>query len=142
MAALRAQAARLHRRTYLPFAFCDKVCDQAPPVCMYRHAVADVIATGQYAAAWSQADAADAAETDDQRHRTWKASLDAAYAVIQFPAEGASADGAGWSEEQRAAAASAAGRVAGCYAQQMLARDPSVSPATARFVMEKLWKPA
>lgn len=46
LAALRQTTHRLHARAFEPYPACGAVCEQDPPVCLYRSAVADLVAGG------------------------------------------------------------------------------------------------
>jgi hypothetical protein len=131
----RRVALDLHARTFPPFQACDVVCRQQPPVCLYRHAVADYIASGEQAEAWRRADVADAVSGPDRQQRSWEVALDAAYALIEFPEED-------WPEALRRRVSDAARRVALCFSQQMLDRDTLKSPRTTRRITRKLLREA
>jgi hypothetical protein len=131
----RQFALALHARSHPPYQACEQVCQQRPPVCLYRHAVAEYIAMGDQSEAWRRADVGDAVSGDGDRSRTWEVGLDAAYALIEFPEED-------WSEERRRHVSDAARRVALCFSQQMLDRDPAKSPRTVRRITDKLLKEA
>lgn len=127
-----ARARRLHRRHYPPYPACDSVCAQAePPLCLYRHTVADVVAGRRYEDAWIAADASDSARDDLRRVDTWDVCQDAAYEVIEFPEDGQS-------DDVRVANAAAARRTALCFAQQMVADDPHEVPERARRIVDRI----
>jgi hypothetical protein len=83
--------------------------------------VADVIASGLYAASWKTADGRDAATPGSGAAQVWEVCQDAAYEVIEFPE-------AGHPEQLRESVAAAAKRVCLCFEQQMLAQDAHKSP--------------
>jgi hypothetical protein len=132
---LRATAVRLHARSYEPYPACAAVCDQDPPLCLYRSVTADLIASGRYDNAWYEADEADAGSEDKRRRETWELCRDAAYELIDLPDE----DDEPEAQERLAAAAR---RVALCYGQQMLARDRRKVPRTAQRALERVLREA
>jgi hypothetical protein len=131
VAALRATAERLHRRQFEPYPACHLVCTQDPPLCLYRSAVADLVAGGRYRTAWREADVADAGAADGRRQRTWDVCQDAAYELVEFPDAEIPA-------EFNTAVDAAARRVCLCYEQQMLANDRTKVPRTARRILARV----
>lgn len=127
----RASARALYTRTFAPYARCDEVCHQQPPLCLYRPAVADYVASGEQTTAWHRADVADAVAGHRRREESWEVALDAAYALMEFPEDH-------WDEPLRRQVSDAARRVALCFAQQMLDRDVKKSPRTVRRIIDKL----
>ncbi|ORA61321.1 ATP-binding protein [Mycobacteroides franklinii] len=124
-------AHRLAARSLDPYPLCGKVCDQVPPQCLYRAAVADVVASGRYEDAWYAADETDARSEDGAREETWQVCQDAAYEITEFPDEGAPADVA-----QHIVAN--AKRVCMCFAQQMLVADTRKSIRTSRRILDRI----
>ena len=129
--AFQEVARRLHRRAFDPYPVCGHVCGQDPPLCLYRSAVADVVASGRYQPSWRAADSADAGSEDGRRRQTWEVCLDAAYELIEFPEEGAP-------DELREQVVASAKRVCLCFQQQMLADDERKTPRTARRVLARV----
>lgn len=129
--AFQAVARRLHARTFAPYPVCDHVCAQDPPLCLYRSAVADVVASRRYQPSWRGADIADVESAADRRKETWQVCQDAAYEITEFPEEGAP-------PEVNAHIIAAAKRVCLCFEQQMLAADTRKSPRTARRILAKV----
>jgi hypothetical protein len=121
---------RLHMREYAPYPVCNCVCDQNPPLCLYRAAVADVVASGRYHASWRAADVSDAASRKSRRD-TWEVCQDAAYEIIEFPENSLPT-------ELNHRITSAAKRVCMCFEQQMLADDARKSPRTARNILARV----
>ena len=116
---------QLHARTYDPYPGCSSVCTQQPPVCLYRHAAADLVAAGRFADAWNSADSSDIERGDGRRSTTYDVCLDAGYDLV------ASQDAAG--------EVSAAQRRAGlCFAQQILFANEARSPSTSRKIVDQL----
>jgi hypothetical protein len=112
------------------------VCNQAePPLCLYRHAAADLVARRRYEPSWRQADRADAASREGRRDHTWDVCQDAAYELIEFPE-------ADWPQEARMQVGAAARRTALCFAQQMLAEDPGKVPRTSRRILARVMQKA
>lgn len=129
--AFRATARRLHARTFNPYPACEHVCTQDPPACLYRSAVADVVASGRYRKSWRAADDADAVSADGRRRQTWEVCQDAAYELAEFPEPDAP-------EELRLQVVSAAKRVCLCFEQQMLADDDRKAPRTTRRILARV----
>jgi hypothetical protein len=129
--AFQVEAQRLHQRAYSPYAYCDRICDQRPPLCLYRWAAADLVATGRYRAAWQHAEAGDLAVEGDRRTRTWDTCQDGGYELIEFPEDD-------WPDERRVTVSTAARRACLCFAQQMLVDDTRKIPRTARRVMIRI----
>jgi hypothetical protein len=127
----RVYARRLYARTFPPYPACDRICDQDPPVCLYRHAVADLVATRRFQRFWLDADTADLTAGDGSRGETWRVCRSASYELIEHPEEN-------WPAERRSAASAAANRVGLCFAQQMLADDTRKLPRSARIIIESV----
>ncbi len=117
----RDVALRLHARAFSPYPACDLVCTQSPRVCLYRSAVADLVAEGRYRTAWRTAEKDDARSADRRATRTWEICQDAAYEITEFPE-------ADLPIELRKPVSAAAKRVCLCFQQQMLAEDTTKSP--------------
>jgi hypothetical protein len=130
-AAFQTTARALHVREFPPYPVCDHVCTQDPPLCLYRAAVADLVAAGRYQQSWRGADAADATSPDNRRQQTWEVCQDAAYEIIEFPEPGASAE----LNDQIIATAR---RVCLCFEQQMLVDDSRKVPRTARRILARV----
>jgi hypothetical protein len=128
-------ARQLHARPFPPFAACEQVCRQDPPVCLYRHAVADLIQTGALDMDWYAADAQDTNSEDRRRLSSWDVSLDAGYELMEFPEDD-------WPDEQQVLTGDAARRASLCFAQQMLATDPAKTPRDVRRIMDRMLEEA
>jgi hypothetical protein len=128
---LRDLLQTLARRTLPPYPACAWICHGEPPLCIYRHAVADLVVSGSYFAAWRDADKSDAASKDHRRRASWDVCLDAGYALIEFPESETP-------PEATAAVNKAARRLCLCFAQQMLASDIRKPPRTAQRILEKI----
>jgi hypothetical protein len=128
---LSETAGRLYRRTYDPYPACSVVCGSDPPLCLYRGAVADLVASGRHAVAWREADIADARSEAKTRTETWNVCQDAAYDLVEFPDEEIA-------EPARAAVDQSARRACLCFEQQMLAADQLKVPRTARLILAKV----
>jgi hypothetical protein len=124
-------ARRLHRRAIEPFPACHAVCSQDPPICLYRHPVADLVASRRYVRFWRDAVAADARRTDGRQVATWRLCEAASYELIEYPDKSSS-------DDLRARAAPAARRTALCFYQQMLASDAAKHPRTVRRLTERM----
>ncbi|MEN3615931.1 DUF87 domain-containing protein [Plantactinospora sp. ZYX-F-223] len=129
--ALRDVAHRLHTRTFSPYPVCEHVCDQKPAICLYRHAVADVVASRRYHESWRTADVADARSAAGRREETWQVCQDAAYEITEFPEENTT-------PELNARIVANAKRVCLCFEQQMLADDLRKSPRTTRRILARV----
>lgn len=130
-AAFRALAQRLHERSYEPYPACAAICDQAtPPLCLYRHWLADLVGVGRYRQPWHQAQREDIARPDLRRLTTWQVCQDAAYEAIEWPEDD-------WSQRRRAEVAASARRAALCFSQQMLADEPKV-PRSGRRILARI----
>ncbi|MET9852151.1 DUF87 domain-containing protein [Streptomyces sp. NPDC006450] len=134
-AAFRATVDRLHARQFEPYPACHLVCTQDPPLCLYRSAVADLVASRRYHPLWREADQSDGATEDMRRVRTWQVCQDAAYELMEFPTEDAP-------EEARKKLDTAARRVCLCFEQQMLADDRRKVPRTTRRILARVMKEA
>ena len=117
------------RRDFAPYPYCNQICTQEPPVCLYRAAVAELVESGQLAYAWQQADDRDSQSDDGRRRETWDISRLGGAELIEFP-------DTDWPDGARKAATEAAVRACLCFAQQMLAADTRKLPRTSRRVME------
>jgi hypothetical protein len=115
----------LHRQSCPPYPGCDAICTEEPAMCLYRYAVADLVASQRYQYYWAEADAADRAAPE----RGWSGTLDlcerASYELIEYPSEDVP-------PPARDAVAAASRRLGLCFEQQMLAADENTSPQTAR----------
>jgi hypothetical protein len=129
--AFRATAQRLHARDYPPYPACDVVCDQDPPVCLYRSSVADLVTSGRYQQSWREADDLDARSEDNRRRETWEVCQDAAYELAEFPDPE-------MPDDVRGAVETAARRICLCFEQQMLADDRRKVPRTARRILARV----
>jgi hypothetical protein len=131
LTALTATAYRLHARQFEPYTACHLVCTQDPPLCLYRSAVADLVISRRYHAAWRDADDLDAKSEDNRRRETWEVCQDAAYELVEFPDEEQPA-------EVREEIDVAARRVCLCFAQQMLTDDRRKVPRTSRRILARV----
>lgn len=127
----RNAARRLSERSFSPYPVCDQVCNQDPPLCLYRSAVSDVVASGRYQESWRSADAVDAESTNSRRQQTWEVCQDAAYELVEFP-EGDASD------ELRSELVATAKRVCLCFEQQMLADDHRKGQRTSRRILARV----
>ena len=115
-----------------PFPSCGRICDQHPPVCLYRHSAAALIAGGKLKKDSGVAEAYDVEHGAGRRSRTWNVCVDAASHLIEAPQPG-------WSDDERKAAALASTRrCALCFGQQMLLTDGARLPVRSRQIVDKL----
>jgi Helicase HerA, central domain len=133
--ALRQQAMQLHERRYEPYPACDVVCAQDPPLCLYRSAVADLVASRRYDDGWHETDDADAEDEERRRRATWDLCLDAAYELVEFPDDDQP-------EEARVTLDLSARRVGACFEQQMLAGDRRKVPRTSLRILNRVLREA
>ncbi len=131
VSAFRATAHRLHTREFEPYLACGLVCADRPPVCLYRSAVADLVAGGRYRKSWQLADDADARSPENTRELTWGVCQDAAYELVEFP-------DAEMPDAARSALGLTARRVCMCFEQQMLAADTRKVPRTVRRITDRV----
>jgi uncharacterized protein DUF87 len=122
-------ARALSARADAPFPMCDRVCRQHPPVCLYRHAAADLVADASLRARWSEATTADG--SPETRRIRWEAAMDAGAEIIELPDRSSPPDAF---EE----AAEAGRRASLCWAQQQLDSEATRSPRSLREAMEGL----
>ncbi|MGV9947020.1 ATP-binding protein [Rhodococcus aetherivorans] len=118
-----------------PFPGCDQIWADTDHPCACRFAVADLIAPGSFDAEWRQASEADATTSGVGRSASWEVCKNAANHLIELP----SSD---WPSEQQSAATDIARRIAVCFGQQMLARNPYMHPRTKRELVQQLLKQA
>ncbi|MFF4331373.1 ATP-binding protein [Streptomyces sp. NPDC001272] len=127
----QTQMRELHTRVHDPYPDCDRICDQAP-LCLYRSAAGDVVASHRYHAQWQRAEDADARTDNGQRRQnTWNTATASSYDMVEQPH-------AGMPQDERARVAAAARRASLCFAQQMLADDERKVPSTARWITGRL----
>jgi hypothetical protein len=121
----QALARQLSERSFPPFPICDQVCDQDPPLCLYRQAVADLVQARTYQPFWRQAEQAD--KNSGGRQRSWGLCRSAAFELIEFP-------NPKMDPKTHRNVAAAARRVGLCFAQQMLDADERKLPEMVRAI--------
>jgi hypothetical protein len=131
IAAFRQSARRLDMREYEPYVACHLVCTEDPPVCLYRSAVADLVAAGRYQASWREADANDARSEGNTRAETWEVCQDAAFELVEFPDPD-------MPESVKETVEATARKVCLCFEQQMLADDDRKVPRTSRRILARV----
>lgn len=107
----------LHQRELPPYPRCEAICDHAP-LCLYRHAVADVIRAGDFTGRWNASDPANIEKSKD----AWLVCRSVAESLLE------------WSNPQR----DAIRRVSLCYAQMMVAGNGALMPERQDEVMAAL----
>lgn len=127
----QAQMSELHRRDYPPYPACERVCDQDPPLCLYRTAAAELVASRRFHEPWRQAEATDAQNPGQRRNDGWRVSRTAAYELVELPDES-------MLPPIRNSVAAAARRASLCFAQQMVADDQGKVPRTGRWVIDRI----
>lgn len=135
IAEFQARSRGLAARDHAPYAACDKICQHESPQCLYRHAAADLVASGRHRTRWQRAEAEDVESSGTGRRQTWEVAMDAGYELVQFPEPDAAAD-------DRDLVAAAARRASLCFAQQMLADDESKLPRSIRMSTVRLLEAA
>ena len=119
---------KLHARDYDPYPFCHRICQQQPPMCFYRPAVADLVTSGRMKTAWETAYEQDNIQSPNGRpQQLLNVINDAGYELIEFPENTETSHSF---EAQR--------RVCLCFAQQMLITDADKILSTARRVLLRL----
>ncbi|KAF0957282.1 hypothetical protein MLGJGCBP_01717 [Rhodococcus sp. T7] len=118
-----------------PFPGCRQIWADTEHPCVCRFAVADLVARGDFDAAWRQASETDATTGGVGRSASWDVCKDAANHLIELPSNG-------WSPEQQTAALDVARRVAVCFGQQILAENPHMHPRTKRELVQQLLRQA
>jgi len=131
IAAFQESARRLDMREFEPYVACHLVCTEDPPVCLYRSAVADLVAAGRYKASWREADANDAKSEGNTRVETWEVCQDAAFELVEFPDPD-------MADSVKATVEATARKVCLCFEQQMLAADDRKVPRTSRRIIARV----
>ncbi|MFB7112679.1 ATP-binding protein [Streptomyces sp. NPDC056291] len=116
---------------YGPFQGCSRIWQDLPGPCLCDVPVAELVATGDFADIWSRAREADRAPGQDGRPATWDVCQDAAYQLVEFPAQDQDT-------ELVARLRDIARRTSLCFAQQMLAAEAWAHPATGRRALTDL----
>jgi hypothetical protein len=132
--AFREQARHLLKRSYEPYPRCATVCDQAqPPLCLYRHWLADLVAADDHRERW------DAAAREDRGDggplARWNAAQDAAFEAIEFP-------GDDWASPLRQRVAASARRASLCFAQQVVTVQERRLPHTTARTLDRILRQA
>jgi uncharacterized protein DUF87 len=118
-AEFRDFARKLHERSFDPYPQCSRICSDLPKVCLYRRAVADLVASEELVEYWKQQEQRDNNSPDGTRRHGWLHSRDASDLVIDCNSRAAHT------------------RVALCYTLQMYARPARRDPATPTDVIER-----
>lgn len=131
-AIFRDHARRQHIRQFNPFPACADICRQDPPLCLYRHAVADLIATGKFNAYWKESKALSLSNAPEEIKSTlWELCQDAGYELMEFATNA-------WPEAPREVNHAAARRASLCFGLHMFVRDPSLTPSAASRNIDQL----
>lgn len=129
--ALRLQLLALQDDSYGCFQGCAHIWEDRPGPCLCGGPVAELVAAGRFSKAWTDARETDRASRDASRPAVWEICQDAAYQLVEFPAEGQPPDLATQLKD-------VASCTALCFAQQMLAAEEWAHPATARRALTQL----
>jgi hypothetical protein len=122
--ALQDSLRALHERRVPPYAHCERICTQRPPVCLYRQAVEDMIGTGDFTSAWNDSDPLGASST---KAASWAVCQRAAEQIVE------------WKPAQQATIR----RIGLCYGQQMLLRSAlAISPEYGNNLFDNLYHEA
>ncbi|MDX1417658.1 MAG: ATP-binding protein, partial [Candidatus Promineifilaceae bacterium] len=113
-----------HARFTDPFPACGRICQQTPPVCLYRYAVADLIARPEFKEVWHSTS-----------KTLWEICYEASLELVEFP-------GSDGPLVEDNAIFKTARRVCLCLGQQMLAKDLTIRPRTAANMMNQLFQEA
>jgi hypothetical protein len=130
----RDHAIHLHERNDAPFPMCERICKQQPSVCLYRYAVANLIADGNLKQDWVAAEALDKNSPNHGSVHIWEFCVAGALTLIEEAKSN-------WPIEQQEAGDAAARRVAFCLGQQMLELDETKSLNKRRQSFMKLEEP-
>jgi hypothetical protein len=128
---LRVLLLELQGGSYGPFQGCPRIWQDRAGPCLCQHPVSALVAAGAFAGVWTQARQADRASRDRGRPAVWDVCQDAAYHLVEFPAEGED-------EDVAAQLTDVAHCTALCFAQQMFAAESWAHPATARRALTDL----
>jgi hypothetical protein len=121
---LRDSLLDLHRREFLPYPGCGRICDQEPASCLYRQAVRDIVVKGDFNQQWRKADPANAGEKTGPQF-AWEVCQRVAEQLVE------------WKDVQR----DAIQRIGLCYGQMMLSDDAFLmTPEGRGQVFEGLFK--
>jgi hypothetical protein len=120
-----------HQRSFNPFPGCAFICQQNPPLCLYRSAVQDLIKANTKAEVWAKAEASDFNNGAADKLETWEVCQDAAFAMMEF------ADDT-WNDKSQHENFTAARRASLCFGQHMLGMKPLVSPGDFEIRLAKL----
>ncbi|MFF7079809.1 ATP-binding protein [Streptomyces lavendulae] len=129
--ALRRQLLALQGDGYGPFLGCARIWEGRPGPCLCASPVAELVEAGGFAKAWAKARDTDRASLDAGRRSLWNVCQDAAYQLVEYPAEGQAPD-------LVARLKGVANCTALCFAQQMLAAEEWAHPATERRALTEL----
>lgn len=124
--ALQETARHLHARSFDPFPACEATCRQDPPLCMYRRAAADLVASHRYQESFRDADEEDES-AGDSRTETWRICEQAAHELVEWPPP-----------DMPPVTVLSARRAAMCFGQQMLADDTRKLPSATHNILRLL----
>jgi hypothetical protein len=74
---------QLHKRRGLPYQGCSQICDQEPPLCLYRQAVKDIILKGTHTKDWIAANPANPGETTGPKF-AWRICRGVAAELVEW----------------------------------------------------------
>lgn len=125
----RQCALELHARRYAPYRRCEVICTQPGPVCLYRFAAADLLATSMLKSKMTSALVAADDEATDVK-TLWAEGQQAGWRLVALDSEAA--------EEEHASTRAASIRASLCFAQQVMEGEPSLHPRRADDLLDGL----
>ncbi|MDH6132316.1 hypothetical protein P3T37_001701 [Kitasatospora sp. MAA4] len=131
VARLRSRLLVLRGERYGPFQGCARIWQERPNPCLCADPVAELVAAGGFAGVWAQARESDRAPDVDGRPAVWDVCRDAAYHLVEYPAQDQD-------PELATRLRDIADCTALCFAQQMFAAEDWSHPATGRRALTDL----
>jgi hypothetical protein len=119
--AFRSIMYKLHNREVPPYHDCERICTQKIPLCLYRHAVQDLLYKPELAIQWDLA-GKEGRMNETGISATWKHCLNAAQLVNE------------WHSSQ----VEALKRIGLCYAQLRISTNQNILPEVGAYIMDKL----
>lgn len=122
----------LHGRASAPYPFCEAICRQSEPVCLYRYAARDLLDHPIFTKVLATTPRLPDGGYDTKA--IWNRSWDAGTRLIAVPNEATS--------ESRSDVDAASRRASLCFAQQVIESEPDLHPRTAQTTMFAILKRA
>ncbi|WP_416981362.1 ATP-binding protein [Streptomyces sp. T028] len=128
---LRRRLLDLRSADHGPFQGCRRIWAGRPGACLCHVPVAGLAASGDFADVWAEARNSDRALGEGRRPAVWDVCQDAAYQLVEYPAEG--------QDPELVARLRDVTRCVGlCFAQHMLAAETWAHAATERRALNDL----